>query len=281
MENAENGSSNKAYDTDAYLRDMVVTNQMREPALRAAIEALRLPSGSRGLDAGCGVGLQALLLAEEIGPSGHVTGLDVSPEFLDHGRGIIERAGFSERISFQEGDVAKLPYDDNYFDWVWSADCVGYAPWEPLPLLQELARVVKPGGIVALAAWSSERLLPGYPLLEARLGATSAGLAPFTLGKDPQKHFLRALGWFQEAGLRESKADTFAGSIYAPLSYELRSALESLFGMRWPGVESELTPEVAAEYRRLCLPQSPDFILNLPDYYAFFTYSIFHGRVPQ
>jgi demethylmenaquinone methyltransferase/2-methoxy-6-polyprenyl-1,4-benzoquinol methylase len=55
----------------------------------------------------------------------------------------------------------------------------------------------------------------------------------------------------------------------------------ALFEMRWPGVEAELTQEDRAAYRRLCLPESPDFILNHPDYYAFFTYSMFHGTVPQ
>jgi demethylmenaquinone methyltransferase/2-methoxy-6-polyprenyl-1,4-benzoquinol methylase len=279
MVDAKNDSTNKANDTDDYIQLALVVNPLRESMLRSAIEALELPEGSRGLDAGCGIGLQAILLAEAIGPSGHVTGLDVSPEYLDYGRDIIEQAGFSERISFHEGDVAKQPFDDNSFDWVWSADCVGYAPWEPIPLLLELARVVKPGGIVALAAWSYEKLLPGYPLLEARLGATSVGLAPFKSGKDPRKHFLRALGWFNEAALKECKADTFINSIYAPLSDDVRNALVALIKMRWSGVESELTPDDAAEYRRLCLPQSPDFILNLPDYYAFFTYSVFHGSV--
>ena len=66
MENDENESRNKTYDTDAYLRDLIVANQMREPAVRSAIGALRLPSGSQGLDAGCGIGLQALLLAEAV-----------------------------------------------------------------------------------------------------------------------------------------------------------------------------------------------------------------------
>jgi len=256
MGNAKNESRNKANDTDAYIRDAIVINPLRESMMRSAIEALRLREGSRGLDAGCGIGLQAILLAEAIGPTGHVTGLDVSPEFLDYGRDIIDQAGFSERISFREGDVAKLPFDDHSFDWVWSADCVGYAPWEPLPLLQELARVVRPSG-------------------------TSVGLAPFKSGKDPKKHFLRALGWFHEAGLKESRADTFVNSVHAPLNDDARNALVALFKMRWPGVESELTAEDGAEYQRLCLPQSPDFILNLPDYYAFFTYSMFHGRVTQ
>jgi len=265
-------------DIESYIQSALVSNPLREPTLREMVKALQLPEGSRGLDAGCGIGLQCLLLADEVGFTGHITGIDVSAEMLDRGREIVKEAGLSERISFQEGDIADLPFDNNAFDWVWSADCVGYGPWEPLPLLKELARVVKPGGIVTITAWSSEKLLPGYPQLEARLGATSAGIAPFIQGKKPELHFLRALGWFHELELKEPRAKVFADSFYAPLSDEIRNALVALFDMRWPDVSTELSSDDLAEFQRLCLPDSPDFILNLPDYYALFTYSMFFGR---
>jgi len=44
------------------------------------IKALQLPKGRWGLDAGCGIGLQSLLLVKEVGLTGHVTGLDVSAD---------------------------------------------------------------------------------------------------------------------------------------------------------------------------------------------------------
>ena len=59
----------------------------------------------------------------------------------------MKEAGLSERITFREGDVKELPFDDDSFDWAWSVDCVGYTPIEPLPLVKELARVVKPDGV--------------------------------------------------------------------------------------------------------------------------------------
>jgi len=268
-------------DVDTYIHKLAISNPLTEPTVRAAIQALQLPLGSRGLDAGCGIGLQAMLLAEAVGPTGHVTGLDISPEFLLCAEATVHKLGLSEQISFQAGDVRQLPFDDNAFDWAWSSNCVGYAPLEPLPLVKELARVVRPGGSVAIFAWSSETLLPGYPALEARLDATSAGIAPFVQGKKPGLHFLRALGWFREAGLKEAAARTFAGDAYAPLSDDLRHALIALFEMRWPGVESELALEDRAEYRRLCRPESPKFILNHPDYYAFFTCTMFRGQVAR
>jgi demethylmenaquinone methyltransferase/2-methoxy-6-polyprenyl-1,4-benzoquinol methylase len=220
-----------------------------------------------------------MLFADEIGSTGHVTGLDLSAESLEYAKQTIDQAGFSERISFQEGNVNQIPFDEDFFDWAWSMDCVGYAPIEPIPLIKELARVVKPGGILAILAWTSETLLPGYPLLEARLEATAAGIAPFTIGKKPEVHFTRALGWFREAGLVECSAQSFTGNVFAPLSDVHYRAMNDLIQMRWPGVESDLNQEDWGEYQRLCRPESPDFILDHPDYYAFFTYSMFIGKV--
>jgi SAM-dependent methyltransferase len=270
-------------DSGDYIHKMAASQPLVEPTVRAAIQALELPSGSHGLDAGCGIGLQALLLAQAVGPKGHVTGLDISPDFLHHAEEVVKGSAVAEQLSFREGDVRQLPFEDGAFDWAWSSDCVGYgAAMEPslgLPALVELARVVKPGGTVAIYAWSSETLLPGYPLLEAHLDATAPGLAPFAPGKDPDLHFLRALGWLREVGLQDVRARTFVGEAAAPLSDALRRALVELFEMRWPDVEAELTEEDRAAYQRLCLPESPQFIVDDPDYYAFFTYTMFWGKV--
>ncbi|MFC1974675.1 class I SAM-dependent methyltransferase [Chloroflexota bacterium] len=254
------------------------SDSLRKPILRELIKTLQLPSDSRGLDVGCGAGLQCLLLAEATGPAGQVTGLDISAEMLDYGREIVRNAGLAEQISFQEGDIADLPFDDNTFDYAWSADCVGYEPFEPVSLVKEMMRVIKPGGTVAIAGWSSEKLLPGYPRLEARLEATAAGLAPFVHGKDPELHFMRALGWFKELGLKDSGCKTLGDSVHAPLGKGVRRFLEALFAMRWPGVSGELSSEDLAEFNRLCLAESPDFILNHQDYAAFFTITLFWGK---
>jgi len=266
---------------NTYAYKLHLSDFLRESTILSAIQALQLPAGSIGLDAGCGIGSHTLLLAEAVAPDGHVTGLDRATEFLTYARESAEKAGMSERVCFREGDINKIPFDDNTFDWLWSVDCAGYAPLDPIPLLKKLARVVKPGGRVAILGWSSQQLLPGYPLLEARLNATSLGIAPFAAGRNPEMHFMRALGWFHSAGLEEPTARTFVGDVHAPLTEKIRNSLISLFQMRWGNPRSELTQEDWAEYQRLCQPESPDFILNLPDYYAFFTYSLFHGKVTE
>jgi len=86
------------------------------------------------------------------------------------------------------------------------------------------------------------------------------------------------MGWC--AGMEEDVTVwTFAGDAFTPLSDEIRSALTALIEMRWVDVGAELSEEGWAEYQRLCMPESPEFILGLPDYYVFYTYSMFRGKV--
>ena len=144
-------------DTKAYLQALLDTEPLRSPLLHEVIAALELPAGSRGLDAGCGFGRQALMLAEAIGPDGHVTGLDIEPEFIRYATREAEEAGYSERVSFSQGDAHSPPFAADTFDWVWSADCLGYPAGELRPVLRELSRIVKPGGTVALLAWFLSR----------------------------------------------------------------------------------------------------------------------------
>lgn len=264
---------------DSYAHRLVLSDFLREPALRAAIQGLQFPVGSQGLDAGCGIGLHTVPLAEIVGMEGHVTGLDLSPEFLLLAKERAEDSGLSARISFREGDLNNLPFDNNTFDWVWSVDTLYPGPVAPLPVIKEFARVTKNGGTVAILFWSAQKLLPGYPLLEAKLDVAFAETAPYIKGVQPEFHFLRALGWLRDAGLDELTAQTFVASIHAPLDEDIRKALAMTFQMFWGETQSKLAPEDWAEFERLCRPESPDFIPDQPDYYAFLTYSLFSGQV--
>jgi demethylmenaquinone methyltransferase/2-methoxy-6-polyprenyl-1,4-benzoquinol methylase len=263
--------------TDLYIQRLLESNPLREPLLRKIIQILGLPTGSHGLDAGCGIGLQTLQLLEAVGSKGHVTGLDLLPELLAFGKKMIEKADFSDQITFREEDVSQLPFDDDLFDWAWSADCVGYPAGEIIPALNELVRVVKPGGRIFLLGWSSQQLLPGHPLLEARLNGTCSSYAPFYADKSPETNFMRALRSLREVGLDNVHAQTFTSDVQAPLAEDLRRALAAMFEMLWQA------PAPVTEDWRECLqlsqPGSPDFVLNLSEYYGFFTYTLFQGVV--
>ena len=268
-------------DASVYIQNLLEANPLREPLLRSITEHLQLPQGSHGLDAGCGIGLQTVLLAEAVGPNGHITGIDILPELLAHAENMIKKESLSDRVSFRQADVSQLPFEENTFDWVWSADCIGYPAGELEPLLHELVRVVKPGGEVILLGWSSQQLLPGHPLLEARLNATCSGYIPFLKEKGPDLNFMRALHEFQKAGLEEVRARTVVGEVQSPINSNVRTSLISLFEMLWGSPQPETSPEDWRQYQLLCKPESPEFILNIPDYYAFFTYSMFRGKVPE
>jgi demethylmenaquinone methyltransferase/2-methoxy-6-polyprenyl-1,4-benzoquinol methylase len=251
--------------TDPQILALEQANPLREPALRAAISALNLAPGTHGLDIGCGIGLQALLLAEAIQPDGQVTGLDISPELLEYARERVKVSPFGKRIAYKEGDMAHLPFDNDTFDWAWSADCVGYPAGDHLPVLKEIARVVRPGGRVALLAWTSQQVLPGHAVLDARLNAECSAYLPYLQDRDPEEHFLRLGHSFHEAGIEQPTCRSFIGEVQAPVRSEIRVALTSLFEMLWGEPHAGSSQQSWLECKRLCDPKSPDFILDLPD----------------
>jgi ubiquinone/menaquinone biosynthesis C-methylase UbiE len=267
-------------NVETYFDKLYLSTPLRNPAIRQAIRMLDLPKASHGLDAGCGIGTHTLLLAEAVEHDGHVTGVDLSPRFVAHARNQAKQSNLEDRVSFRHGDVNALPFSDQTFDWAWSVDCVGHVSvGQPVTGLQELARVVRPGGRVVLLGYSTQMLLPGYPMLEARLNATASATTAIAEGVKPEENFMRALGWFQTAGLAEPVAQTVVGTVHAPLDDGVRRALVSLFGMLWGEMQSKMTDEDREEFVRLTDPETPDFIPDTPDYYAFFTYSMFQGRV--
>ncbi len=267
-------------DTAGYMENLLASEVLREPVLKTALLSLDLPARSKGLDVGCGLGLVSRLLANIIGIGGHVTGIDANPQFIDKARSLADHKAHGDRVAFQAGDASKLPWDDNTFDWACSVDFVGYGDMNTIDILKEMARAVKPGGLVFILAWSSQVLLPGHPFLEASLNASPAGIAPFSNSMKPAQHFMRGRSWFSQIGIPLAQARTFAGSINAPLSSEVRKAMISLLQMRWNDSQSGLSSQLREERQGLCTPESPDFILNLPEYHAFFTYTMIYARVP-
>jgi len=268
------------HDPAAYMEELYRSDPLQDPLMRRIVRSIRLPRGSRGLDAGCGVGLQIPPLAEAVGAGGHISGLDILPQFLQEARRNIARWKLQERVSLVQGDIYDPPFRDREFDWIWSASCACYAMNRPLELLQGLRRILEPGGLLAIVIWSGQQLLPGYPRLEATLNATTPGIAPFTVGASPTHHFLRLTGWMRKAGFLEVSAQPFSEGVCAPFEKPLRHALLSLIRMRWLAAEKELSPADRSLFQQITDPSSPEFILDQPDYYGFYTYTLFRAKAP-
>ena len=269
------------HDPAAYMEKLYLSDPLQDPLIRRVVREIGLPRGSRGLDAGCGVGLQLPALAEAVGAGGHVTGLDILPRFLEEAGRNVAQWNLARRVSLVLGDIFALPFADQEFDWIWSSSCACYSMGRPLELLQGFRRVLKPGGLLLILIWSGQLLLPGYPCLEAILNSTTPGIAPFSQHDRPEHHFLRLLGWMKKAGLIDVSAQPFSEGVSAPLEERIRRALLTLIETRWPGAEKELSPADRRLYRRITDPVSPEFILDQPDYYGFCTYTLFRAAAPE
>jgi len=265
----------------AYADRLELAGRLTGPAIRAAIEAFDPPPASEGLDAGCGIGLHALWLAARIGPAGRVVGLDASGDHLLEARRLAAADAAGDRVELVQGDLHHLPFEAASFDWAWCADTLWPVPGtDPHAGLAELVRVVRPGGIVALAFWSNQSLLAGHPELEARLNLAHAGWNPYLAGVAPALHFMRALGWMERAGLAGVRAQSFVTGVQAPLEPELREALAFVYQMFWGEPGDRICAADRRELARLCDPASADFLPDTPGFCCHVVYTLFTGKAP-
>ncbi|MGW6209734.1 class I SAM-dependent methyltransferase [Streptomyces sp. NPDC055089] len=115
------------------------------PAFALAIAALGLRPGDAVLDAGCGTGRAMPALRAAVGPGGTVLGADLTAAML----GAAVRAGRADSGQLIQADAARLPLRSRALDAVFAAGLISHLP-RPEPGLAELARVVRPGGSLAL-----------------------------------------------------------------------------------------------------------------------------------
>lgn len=111
---------------------------------------VRLPRpGERVLDVGCGCGVDTLIAASLVGPSGRSVGLDATPEMLEWPRSVVSgRDEFAPE--FVEGSVENLPFEDGSFDVVISNGALNLAT-DKDRAFGEIARVLGPGGEMVVA----------------------------------------------------------------------------------------------------------------------------------
>ncbi|MFL1904877.1 class I SAM-dependent methyltransferase [Streptomyces tauricus] len=144
------------------------------PAYTAAVSELGLREGDHVLDAGCGTGRALPALRDAVGPSGAVLGADLTSAMLE----AAVRAGRDRAGQLLLADVSRLPLRAQSLHAVFAAGLIAHLP-NPAENLRELARVVRPGGTLALfhpigraalAARQGRQITPDDLRAEANLG---------------------------------------------------------------------------------------------------------------
>ncbi len=128
-------------------------------AYEAMVRWVGFQPGWHVLDAGCGGGGYLPVLAEQVGPTGKLSALDLAPENVAAVEARIKAQPMACSFEARVGSVVELPYPDATFDAVWNASVMEYLPSDgPQRMFAEFKRVTKSGGLVAIKF----NYLPGY-----------------------------------------------------------------------------------------------------------------------
>jgi arsenite methyltransferase len=132
-----------------------------------------LEEGERVVDLGSGSGMDVFFAAAQVGPGGHVTGVDFTPEQLAKSRDLAASAGTTQ-AEFVEARIESLPLADASVDCVVSNGVINLAP-DKAAVFREAARVLRPGGRLAIADIITERPLTEAIVCNADLWASCIG----------------------------------------------------------------------------------------------------------
>jgi len=142
---------------------IAATPQMRLLRCLVARRAVAMKSQGLAADLGCGPGLLVVELARQAAGL-EVVGIDLSTEMLAQGEEHARRSPVGERVSFRRGDVRQIPFPDGALDLVVSTLSLHH--WnDPVAVLDEIARVVRPGGAFLVFDLRRDMPAPAWLLL--------------------------------------------------------------------------------------------------------------------
>ncbi len=121
----------------------------------AGVRKLNPSEGDVVLEVGFGTGHSILALAEAVGASGKVYGIDLSQGMLDVTRSRVEKAGLTERVVLECGDASQLPFDASFFDSAFMSFTLELFDTPEIPVvLSECRRVLRTDGRICIVAMS-------------------------------------------------------------------------------------------------------------------------------
>jgi SAM-dependent methyltransferase len=118
----------------------------------------RLRPGECVVEVGSGAGLDAIIAARQVGPTGRVIGVDMTPAMLEKARANAERVGVTN-VEFREGLAEALPVPDAFADVITSNGVINLCPDKDVAY-RELFRALKPGGRLQIADIIVKRGVP-------------------------------------------------------------------------------------------------------------------------
>ena len=256
------------------------------PSILAAIDRLDLQASQRVLDAGCGPGAHLLLFAERVAPGAEVIGVDLDRERLAMAAEVCADLVAAGAVRLIQGDAATLPVASDTCDVAWSAAVFHHLERQEA-VVEEMARVVRPGGLVAvLDADNSVSFpaLPWPPNLEPRLRAAMqrgeaehyGGKLSYVFDGYAGRKLPRLL---REAGLVERRLFAFSDVDLAPLPSRREEEIRTWFlGSFLERLHDYLAPDDRDRYRALFDPEAGEYLLRDPDLFLVRTWLLATGR---
>ena len=127
----------------------------------------RLEPGEQVVDIGSGAGFDSFIAAGQVGDTGQVIGVDMTPEMLTKSRTTAEQLGFAH-VDFREGLAEDLPVEDGWADVVISNGVINLCP-DKRAVFEEIRRVLRPGGWLQFADIANGRPVPSEALRDIDL----------------------------------------------------------------------------------------------------------------
>ena len=151
------GDTDALYEDDA-IRDLPADVTAISFGCGDPVTLASLLLGQTVLDLGCGGGIDCFLAAQKVGPTGHVIGVDMTPQMVDRARANKARLKM-DNVEFRLGEIENLPVADATIDVVIS-NCVINLSTDKPRVFSEVYRVLKPGGKLAVSDIVTDGALP-------------------------------------------------------------------------------------------------------------------------
>jgi SAM-dependent methyltransferase len=283
MESARDFTASPGLLGDTAARDyslkLRLFNSFAEPELRQLIAGLRLKPGMRVLDAGCGTGEALNWLLDEVKPSGTVAGIDLSAAHVE-----AALARGAREVEVLQGDLLNAPFAPASFDLIWCVNTVNHLR-EPLQGVNRMARLLRPGGRIALGQSS---LLPDmYFAWDSALErATNEAVRRYYRDRygltERDLTSVRAIvGVLRGAQLRNVTARSVMIERLSPVDRATESyLLEAIFRDTWgERLRPYLSDEEYVELSRACDPRHGEYALRRPDFHFLQSFTLATGEV--